>query len=93
VAGRIEFDWDRENTSHLAVHKVTPAEFEQVMNNNPLDLDCEFMDDEERYRSVGLTDNGRFLLAVWTVRDGKIRAVTAFPASALNKRDFLERPR
>jgi uncharacterized DUF497 family protein len=62
------------------------------MSNNPSDLDCEFMDDEERYGSVGPTDNSRFLLVVWTVRNGKVRAVTAFPASPSNKRDFLERP-
>jgi hypothetical protein len=31
----IEFDWDDRNTKHLAAHNVTPAEFEQAMNNNP----------------------------------------------------------
>lgn len=91
--GGSEFGWDSENTRHLAAHKVTPSEFEQVIHNDPLDLDCEFVDDEERYRSVGVTDNGRLLLVVWTVRNGKIRAITAFPASATNKRDFLRRPR
>ncbi|HXB67936.1 MAG TPA: hypothetical protein VNY05_06820 [Candidatus Acidoferrales bacterium] len=39
VANGIEFDWDEENTKHLAAHKVTPSEFEQVMNNDPLDRD------------------------------------------------------
>ena len=51
------------------------------------------VDNEERYRAVGLTDGGRLLLAVYTIRSGKIRAVTAFPASASNKKDFLERRR
>ena len=91
MAGGIEFDWDAENTKHLAAHKVTPAEFEQVMNNDPLDLDYESIRDEERYRSVGLTNVGRFLLVAWTVRFGKIRAVTAYPASVANKKAFLER--
>jgi uncharacterized protein len=93
VAGRVEFDWDAENTKHLAVHKVTPAEFEQAVRNDPVDLDCDYADDEARYRTVGITDNARFLLMVWTIRNGKIRPVTAFPASASNKRDFLERRR
>lgn len=53
---------------------------------------AEVIDGEERYRSVGLTDRGRFLL-VWTVRDGDIRAVTGFPASVSNKKAFLEKPR
>jgi len=39
VAGGIEFDWDEANTRHLAADAVTPAEFEQVLNNDPLDLD------------------------------------------------------
>ncbi|MGA2742438.1 MAG: hypothetical protein ABSG65_33990 [Bryobacteraceae bacterium] len=61
VVGGFEFEWDRENTKHLAAHKVTPAEFEQALNNDPLDLDYEAIDGEERYRFVGLTNGGRFL--------------------------------
>ncbi len=70
-----------------------PAEFEQVLNNDPLDLDYGAMDGEERYRSVGLTSGGRFLLVAWTVRNGKVRAITAFPASVSNKKAFWERSR
>ena len=91
--GGIEFDWDDHNRQHLAAHRVTPAEFEQAMSNNPVDLDFEFIDGEERYRSVGLTNSGRFLLLVWTIRNEKVRAITAFGASASNKRDFWERRR
>jgi uncharacterized protein len=87
----VEFDWDDGNTKHLATHNVTPAEFEQSMNNDPLDLGYELINGEERYRSVGITNGGRFLLVVWTVRDGKVRAVTAFTASVSNKKNFLER--
>jgi len=70
---------------------VKPAEFEQVMRNDTLDLDYELIDDEERYRSVGITDTGRCLLVAWTVRKGKIRAVTAFPVTATTRKAFLER--
>jgi predicted DNA binding CopG/RHH family protein/uncharacterized DUF497 family protein len=89
VGEGIEFDWDDENTKHLAAHKVTRAEFEQVMNSEPMDLDCEVIDDEHRYRAVGLTDNGASLLVVYTIRNGKVRAVTAFRASASNRRSFI----
>jgi len=87
----LEFDWDDENTKHLAAHKVTPGEFEQVMNNDPLDRDYELIDNEERYRSVGLTSAGRLLSVAWTVRDGRIRAVTAFPAGVSDTNAFLKR--
>ena len=89
----IDFDWDDENKQHLAAHKTTPAEFEQVLNNNPLDLDYELVDNKERYRSVGLTRGGRLLTVVWTVRHGKVRAVTAFPASVSDTKAFMERSR
>jgi uncharacterized DUF497 family protein len=62
VTSRIEFDWDDENTQHLAANKVNRAEFEQVLNDDPLDLDYELVDGEERYRSVGLTSGGRLLV-------------------------------
>jgi uncharacterized DUF497 family protein len=91
VANEIEFDWDRQNKKHLAAHKVAPSEFEQLLNNDPLDLDHQLVGNEVRYRSVGITDRGRLLSAAWTVRDGKVRAITAFPASVSDKQAFLER--
>ena len=53
VVGGIEFDWGDENKQHLAAHKVAPAEFEQLLDNEPLDLAYDVIDNEERYRSVG----------------------------------------
>lgn len=91
VAGGIEFDWDAANTKHLAAHRVTAREFESVMRNSPMDLAYEVLGGEERYRSVGQTDSGRLLVAIWTLRDGKVRAVTEFPASATYKKLFPER--
>lgn len=91
VASGIEFDWDDENRKHLATHKVAPDEFEELMASEPLDLACEQIDNEERYRSVGLTSGGRLLTAAWTIRDGKVRAITAFPASVADRKIFLEK--
>jgi uncharacterized DUF497 family protein len=90
VAQGIEFEWDDENTKHLAAHNVTPAEFEYVLTNNAVDLGYELIDDEERYRAVGLTSAGRLLTVVWAPRNGSIRAVTAFPATVSDKKAFLE---
>jgi len=88
VALGIEFDWDAENTKHLAAHQVTAREFESVLLNAPMDLEYELVDGEPRYRSVGPADSGRLLVAIWTLRDGKVRAVTAFPASTTYKQLF-----
>jgi hypothetical protein len=46
VPDGIEFDWDEGNIKHLAVHDVTPVEFEQVLSNEPMDLDYELIDNE-----------------------------------------------
>ena len=87
----IEFDWDDENKKHLAAHNVSPEEFEELINNDPLDLDFEVIANEDRYRSIGLTNGGRLLSAVWTIRNGKVRAITAFPAGVSDRKAFMER--
>jgi hypothetical protein len=91
LPGEIEFEWDDGNMGHLAVHGVTPGEFEQVVNNEPLDLDYDSIDGEDRYRAVGLTSGGRLLTVVFTIRGGKVRGITSFPATAADKKAFLER--
>lgn len=93
VASGMEFDWDDENKKHLAAHTVAPAEFERVLNSDPIDLAFDLIDDEERYRSVGLTNRGRLLSIAWTIRNGKVRAITAFPASVSDRKAFLEKPK
>jgi len=54
------------------------------------DLDFDLIGNEERYRSVGLTNGGRLLSVVWTIRKGKVRAITAFPASVSDRKAFRE---
>ena len=64
-----------------------------MLYNDPIDLNFELIDNEERYRSVGITDGGRLLSVVWTIRDGKVRAITAFPAAVSDRKAFLEKPK
>jgi hypothetical protein len=68
-----------------------PAAFEQVLNNHRRELDYKLIDNEDRYRSVGLTNGDRLLSVVLTIRNAKLRAVTAFPASVPDTKAFLER--
>ena len=48
--------------------------------NDPLDLEYQVESGEDRYKSLGVTDKGRALIVIWTLREGKVRAVTAYPA-------------
>lgn len=41
------FEWDKENTSYIAEHGVTAAEAEQIINNNPLDIEYQQRNKEE----------------------------------------------
>jgi uncharacterized DUF497 family protein len=80
VADEIGFDWDEANIGHIARHDVKPEEAEQVVLNDPLELEPQMVDDEMRYSSVGVTIRGRWLFVASTVRKGKIRVATAYDA-------------
>jgi uncharacterized DUF497 family protein len=88
--GGIEFDWDAENRQHLERHRVTPGEFEELMQDDPLCLEYQAENDEERYKVLGATSGGRILIGVWTPRAGKIRAITAYAAGPLYRKLYLE---
>ena len=88
----MEFDWDDANLRHLRRHRVSRQEFEQVLLNGPLDLEYRSEGGEDRFKSLGMTDNGRILVAVWAIRGAHIRAVTAYPASAVLKRVYTDFP-
>ena len=74
------FEWDSSNVEHIAEHGITPAEAEQVILNNPLDLEFQIRNGEERIAQVGETDAGRILVIITTMRGELIRVVTAFVA-------------
>ena len=80
VQGDLEFDWDVENTRHLRRHGVTPEEFEELMTGDPFFLEYQTEHGEERYKVLGVIGSGRMLIALWTPREGKVRAITAYGA-------------
>ena len=55
MSSDLEFDWDDANRRHLGLHHVPPEEAEQVIENDPLDIDAETVGGEERITSIGLT--------------------------------------
>ena len=73
------FDWDEFNTAHIANHGVEMHEAEEVIANEPIDLTVTIRNGEERSEQIGQTDNGRILRVVTTMRNGKIRVITAIP--------------
>jgi len=60
----LNFDWDDANQNHLARHKVTPQEAEEVVLGDPLDIELQTAEGsggEERILHVGETRKGRIL--------------------------------
>jgi uncharacterized DUF497 family protein len=64
---------------------------EQVFRNETIDLNYEMVDAEERWTSVGHTLTLKILVAVWTMREGAIRTVTAFEAGKPLATEYMKK--
>jgi len=93
VADAIEFDWDEQNRSHLKRHRASPQEFEQAMMNDPIHLEYQVENGEARYKALGISNTGRELIAVWTLRKERVRAVTPYPAGSAYAKAYWEMKR
>ncbi len=85
----VQFDWDDGNRAHIAAHSVSCEEAEQVINNEPFDLEFQPVDGEERFVQLGETNAGRILVVVSTWRETLIRVITAFDAPNAMKRVYI----
>lgn len=90
MRSELQFEWDDANAGHLRRHRVSQDEFEEVLRNEPLDLAYETETGEERYKSLGATLRGRILVTVWTARRGRVRAITAYPATKRLRTLYLQ---
>ncbi len=74
------FEWDQSNsTKNWDQHDVSNGECEQIFFNRPLIIkrDKENSKTENRYYVLGRTNVNRLLFAVFTVRNDKIRIISA----------------
>lgn len=86
----MRFEWDAANVSHIARHKATPEETEQALLNDPFDLGFEIRRGEERWTSIGHTDELRVLVVIWTLRGEEVvRVITAREAGKAARRVYL----
>jgi uncharacterized protein len=73
----MRFDWDAHNRKKLGAHGVTTREFEQAFAVRLIE-ERNLVGRERRKIAVGHTEAGRVLVLVYTIRRGKVRAVTAY---------------
>ena len=78
--GIVGFDWDQGNAlKSTQKHSVNCREAEELFQNTPLLVlpDPRHSADEERHHALGRTDEGRLLHITFTVRDAKLRVISA----------------
>lgn len=92
-SGITGFEWDEGNRDkNKEKHNVANGETEQVFFNEPLIV----LDDErhsqleQRFAAFGVTDAGRKLMVVYTLRRDKIRVISARDMHR-KEREFYER--
>ncbi len=75
----LSFEWDEGNFNKIReTHIVEPLECEQVFHNNPTYFyDEKHSQKEDRYAAYGVTDQGRKLFIVFTIRNNKMRIISA----------------
>ena len=74
------FEWDDGNINkNWLKHKVSPAECEQIFFNRPLVIqgDIKHSKAEKRFYALGRTDSKRTLFIAFTVRNKRIRIISA----------------
>ena len=74
------FDWDDGNIDKNWIsHQVSNSECEEIFFNLPLLLadDTKHSQDEKRYYVLGQTNARRWLFIAFTVRENKIRVISA----------------
>jgi len=75
------FDWDEGNIDkNWKKHQVSNQETEEVFFNHPLliNLDKKHSSKKEiRFQVLGITNGGRRLFVVFTLRNNKIRIISA----------------
>lgn len=73
------FNWDEGNLEHILKHNIDFRECEEVFFNKPLLISEDIIHSqlEERYQALGRSNNGSLIFLVFTIRNNKIRVVSA----------------
>ena len=84
--------WDQETVDHIANHRVSPEEVEQVLFND-YDIPVIMRGKQNKYITYGVTDSGRLLFVVWVSKYRKTRIVTARDMTKKEKQFYRKRKR
>jgi len=84
------FDWNKGNLEHIKKHNVNYRECEEGFLNKPLIVneDEAHSQAEERLRVYGQTDKSRLLFMIFTIRNNKIRVISARNQNKKERKEF-----
>ncbi len=84
-----DFDWDDKNENHIARHKVSIFEVEEIfLYSKPIYQKTK----DNKYIAYGLTEDGRYLLIVFVLKESsKIRVITARDMIIKEKRYYKKK--
>ena len=89
-----EFEWDKGNQSKNATkHKISVEEIEAVFRSGlalPLGIQIQPPVSEQRLGLVGPTLNGRMLHLAFTLREGRVRVISARVAHKKERKQYEE---
>ena len=91
LSGITGFDWDEGNRDKNGdSHWVSHLEAEQVFFNKPLLIYEDFVHstEESRWFVLGTTDHKRRLQVVFTIRNAKVRVISARDMSRMERREY-----
>jgi uncharacterized DUF497 family protein len=87
---RTRFDWDGNNTLHLARHRITTDEAEECFRNDPVITEHDAANGEDRWKAVSATAALRILVLIFTVREEQIRVITGWDADKMTKKTYFK---
>ena len=90
----IEFEWDKGNRDkNYQKHRVSNQEAEEVFSSVPVFVffDAKHSASEKRYMIWGLTENRRNLAIFFTIRDNRIRVISARDLSREERKAYEEK--
>ena len=86
------FEWDEANTGHIARHKMTRERAEQAIQDPDQILVSRSVVEGDEYEAiVGAAADGLLLFVVYTVRNDRIRVVSARRAIRRERRLYTRR--
>jgi uncharacterized DUF497 family protein len=87
------FEWDKHKAEvNLRKHGIS-FEKAQTVFTDPLSMtvpDPDHSKDEERFIDIGMSDNHRVLVVVYTERDRRIRLISARKATRVERKQYEE---